>query len=740
MFKSALLVLLISFGLIFAGCSPITPSNNENQNTSDNTQVNNESSGSAGLMKFESDEELKNFLVNSMIDSNLMGSSYNSLSRASAMTLDAVAESVGVAVKADFSEDGGSSGAGATDYSQTNVQVEGVDEADIVKNDGKYIYTVSGNRIVIVDAYPADSADVVSEIEFDKQDTVSNIFVNGDKLIVFLNSYETELRVSDYDFVPYDRYVSKTHVMIYDINDRSNPEILKDFSVDGYYSDARMIGGYVYFISQESVWGFDDVVRPLIYDGNMKIASPEIYYFDVPYSSYNFHTISSIDLNNLDNVEAKTLMLGYSNELYVSENNIYITSNKYYERDTVAEFFEIISPLLDSKWQKKLDGLNDGAKIVEVLQEMYNSMNEKEVESLIEEIRDAQDEYWAKMAEQRDRTVIHKINIDEGKIEYDTKGEVPGSLLNQFSLDEFEGNLRVATTTSYWTRTDGRQQYNNVYVLNSDLEQIGEVEKIAPDERIYSTRFMGDKLYMVTFRQVDPLFVIDLSDAKNPKILGNLKIPGFSDYLQMFDENILIGIGKETYENEWGGTSTKGVKISMFDVSDFENPKEVESIVIGNAGSYSLVSEDHKALLLDREKGVMVVPLREVGDYGEDVQGYYRENVWNGVYVFGVSSDGFEEIGKISHDEGQSNYYYWSSPSQIKRSLYIDDVLYTISEQKILMNELVTVDEIGEVDLKYEEEKIDNYPYPYYVDDVIAVEPNGGIGDGAEPLIDVIAK
>ncbi|MCG2718912.1 MAG: beta-propeller domain-containing protein, partial [Nanoarchaeota archaeon] len=345
--------------------------------------------------------------------------------------------------------------------------------------------------------------------------------------------------------------------------------------------------------------------------------------------------------------------------------------------------------------------------------DMYNNMEEKEKNLLVEDIQNAIEEYEAKKEIERRKTIIHKIAIDKGDIEYVAKGEISGYLLNQFSMDEYDGNLRLATTTDIWTSRENKE-YNNVYVLDEDMELIGSLEEIAPDERIYSTRFIGDRLYMVTYKRIDPLFVIDLSDAKNPSVLGELKIPGFSDYLHPYDENHIIGIGKETADNEFGGTSIKGVKLALFDVSDVSKPKQVDMYEIGTSGTDSEALNEHKAFLFDKEKNLLVIPVREItGERERNLKyGYYQQKVWQGAYVFHIDEEGFQLEGKISHYSGdEESRWYWGSPYAVRRSLFMDDVLYTVSAKKIVMNDLGNIDdEINSIDLPY---KQDVY-YPVY--------------------------
>jgi uncharacterized secreted protein with C-terminal beta-propeller domain len=346
-----------------------------------------------------------------------------------------------------------------------------------------------------------------------------------------------------------------------------------------------------------------DIYLPRV-ESNTLDMTPKVHYFDRKEDNYVFNTITSISLKTKDVVDSKSFMLGYSTNLMVSENNIYLSyenQNWYYRRcysyycdeeNDKERFYDVILPLLEGELKSDVQNIiqseSDEDKrwkqIAEVFGDFFKRAEndvdmQKKYDEMMVNIEDSLDEYDFKKEMENKKTFIHRIAIDNGLIEHKAKGEVYGSLLNQFSLDEDDGFLRVATTLSMWSGK--RIQFSNVYVLNEDLKVVGEVKNIAPDERIYSTRFLGDKLYMVTFKQIDPFFVIDLKDPKNPEILGELKIPGFSTYLHPYDENTIIGIGKQTKENEWGGVDESALKISLFDVSDFSNPKEIDTYEIG---------------------------------------------------------------------------------------------------------------------------------------------------------------
>ena len=601
------------------------------------------------LKQFSSYEELKNFL-------NLSLSSSQGTARESMNAVGATASKASAApsAAADSSAQGG--GGSASSYSRTNIQVEGVDEPDIVKNDGKYIYTLSGNKVVIVSAYPADSMKIASEINFS---SARNIFVNKDKLIVFGESYE--VIPYEYDSVRCLGYrcggsESRAKIYVYDISNRENPKLERNMSFDGNYVDSRMIGDYVYIISSKYV----DMQSPEmpVYSVNgvaKDISLANLYYSPYIDNSYVFTSISAVNVNK-DEVNSKVYLTGSTNEVYVSENNIYLTYQKsinwqdYNDRRIKEIYLEVASGDLKEKIQKIVDSdayyYDKQNKISNIIYEYSMSLKGIEKEEFDSKLQKSISDFEKKIEKERDKSIVHKINVDKMDIEYKSAGEFPGHLLNQFSMDEYDGNFRVATTTgNVW----GGNSLNHVYVLDKDLKVIGKLEDLAHGEKIYSARFLGKRAYVVTFKKVDPLFVIDLSSPENPKVLGYLKIPGYSDYLHPYDENHVIGIGKEAVDastEEVGNRNLdfawyQGVKIALFDISDVENPKEKAKFVIGDRGTDSPALSDHKALLFDKEKKILVLPisLAEInkGKYsGEIPPTAYGEQVWQGVYVLNI--------------------------------------------------------------------------------------------------------
>jgi uncharacterized secreted protein with C-terminal beta-propeller domain len=575
------------------------------------------------LMRFSSYEELKSFL-----EANSQWGPY--------YVEGPLRTIIGGTVMAPALMESGAKAAIVPDYSTTNIQVEGVDEADFVKTDGEYIYMLSENSVVILKAYPPEEAQVLSQTRLNG--TLRGIFINGDRLVVFEDAFSY-----------YGSYETpRTFVKVYDVSDRERLVLKRNVSLDGYYFNSRMIGDYVYAVINQPVYHEKEVALPKIYSGNEveEIRASQIYYSSVSDRFDTFTTIVAINVQDDEEEPAyETILLGSASKIYVSLNNIYITF------------------------------LGQGKN-------------------------------WYEAA----RTSIHRIHVENGEIEYAASGEVPGYVLNQFSMDEYGGYFRIATSTGHIARSlEQATSRNHVYILDMDLTITGRLEDLAPGEKIYSARFMGDRCYLVTFRKVDPLFVIDLGNPYAPEVLGFLKVTGYSDYLHPYDENHIIGIGKETVAAEEGDFAWyQGVKISLFDVSDVENPVEIAKYEIGDRGTDSPVLRDHKAFLFDRSRNLLVIPVlvAEIDEakYPNGVPPFIRgDYVWQGAYVFNISLDGLMLRGGITHLENDAELmksgYFFSSSYSVKRALYIDNVLYTISDKKIKMNNLENLDEINEVEL-----------------------------------------
>jgi uncharacterized secreted protein with C-terminal beta-propeller domain len=649
------------------------------------------------LVKFASYDEIKDFLKDSQ-----MQQQYDYASHGNMLSFRESGPSVfGDVVKmepAPFNAPELQSGEPQSvysDFSSTNVQVKNVDEPDYLKNDGKYLYIVNQNWLTIVDAYPGENAKILLKVALDiEQQNLENMFLNGDKLVIFYYGSSQTYGIAQYDFAPYPIYTQKTFATIIDISDREKPKTVTKYEVDGIYVSSRMIGEIVYLVTNSGIDYTNPVLPTIMEDSDMIV--PDVYRFPNPESSYTFNTVTAFDVSGkLQNSE--TFLMGYSNAIYVSEKNLYITYQKnmpyrYYDTLSQDRFFDVVVPLLPQDIQSQilavqkestLDPYAKWNKISSLLQDTYNKLEKDEKEKLFTQIQASLEEYDTKMQSDVNRTVIHKIGLDDGNLKYVAHTEVPGYPLNQFSMDESGNRFRIATTSESFSRF-GSTQSSNVFVFDENLKQVGSLTKIAPDERIYSARFMDDKLYLVTFKQVDPFFVIDLS-ADSPKILGALKIPGFSNYLQPYDKDHIIGIGRDTKENEWGGIQTMGIKISMFDVSDFDSPKEVDTILIGDSSVDSEALYDHRALLLNKQKNVMSIPIKgNIPSIFDDSKMSSQHSYWSGFFVYGFDDARFVEKGHVSHFI-VDNYNAVYMPA---RSLYIENNLYTIMDGNIKINDL----------------------------------------------------
>lgn len=652
------------------------------------------------LKTFKSEDELKSFLKQN-VNKHYYGGRTDSFTAASAESLDVQSTK---------------STAGSDDYSTTNIQVTGVDEADIIKNDGKYIYALTYNKAFIIDAFPPEGMKVISEIKFNESESASQMFVNGDTLILFTNTYmygggcsgdvciaqsdvaiasdAVSSKVAESSMIAPEYYGSSwTNIYLYDISDRENIKLEKVIEIDGNYVNSRMIENYVYLISNKNI-NVNNPVPPIyrLNGQEVKTSVADIYYWGYPDSNYMFTSVSAINVNDRA-LDSKTFLTGYSSSLYVSEKNIYLTSTKSVDYAIYSEkyFNEVALPLLpgDASLSKIINSDDDVYTRMSRVQEFIYShsltLTGKEKELFDQQFQKLQETFETKISKETERTVVHKISMDKNVINFEETGEVPGTVLNQFSMDEHNGNFRIATTTGNWRDTS----LNHLYILDEDLDIVGSVEDLAKGERIYSTRFMGDKVYMVTFRQVDPLYVIDASNPENPKVFGYLKVTGYSSYLHPYDEAHIIGIGMEATEDG----RVQGLKIALFDVSDFENPKEASKYDLSNKvpGKYSYSHSDalydHKAFLFSKEKGILVIPV-SISSYSED---YSTNEYWQGAYVFNINSEAIEYKGRISHYESENYLYY------VRRSLYIGNSLYTFSDLKIKANDLSDLREISSV-------------------------------------------
>lgn len=559
---------------------------------------------SPNIGRFSSYEELEKFLkVNLSFSSNFSSRYLLEFSRGSEISI--------------LSE-----GKIAPAHSTTNVQVAGVDEADIVKTDGEYLYIVSGDNVYIVRGYPPNKIGIVSKLSLNRTYNLQ-IYVSGDRLIV-LSCVKPQFSTYKNLIIPISNRI-ETVVFIYDISNRGNPLLKRSLVFNGTILSSRMIDNHVYIVLNNPALEFVDggfriLIPKISINGFTKVVEANrIWYVNSSDVFYYFTTVVSINVfNDFEDPSYEVFLVGATSCMYVSRGNLYLT---------IPNTRLWIKPSISSN---------------------------------------------------KHETFIYRVELKGSEISLKAKGTVQGYVLNQFSMDEYNGFLRVATTS--WEDSTSK---NNVFILDMNLNVVGKLLDLAPGERIYSARFMGDRCYLVTFRQVDPFFVIDLSDPRNPRVLGFLKIPGFSSYLHPYDENHIIGVGMEDGR----------VKLSLFDVSNVAKPIELSKYIVNGGWSSTLVLQDHKAFLFDKSMKLLAIPISI--SILDAVKGGYVKGYWQGLYVFQLDlENGFILKGKITH---QNNVYDWDSKYFVKRALYIGDFLYTVSDGKIVINNLSDLKIVGEL-------------------------------------------
>jgi len=566
----------------------------------------------------------------------------------------------------------GGSGQKAGGASTTNVQVAGVDEADIVKNDGEFIYHVSRERVLITKAFPDTALEVKAKLEFGSEFQPLELFIDGDLLVVIGSSIRTRSVEKDVNLSPLT-----VKALVLNVADKSKIEKVREVEVDGDYLTSRKIDSSVYLVTRkypdfyflpfigETTFngpgiglaaqtrkakreprrrnkGLVPALRDTAaQDKPVRIDPKNVFYFP-DFSEPNYLIVAGFDLNKPTEAADVKAFLGAGEAVYASRKNLYVAESKYHD------FI----------------------------------LNDKE-----------------EAAPPSQTTALYRFSLDSGKVSFSLRGEVLGTVLNQFSMDEHGDTFRVATTTRDFFF--GGASANNLYVMNADMKVIGKLENLAPGEQIFSARFMGSRCYVVTFRRVDPLFVISLANPEAPAVLGQLKIPGFSDYLHPYDDNHIIGFGKDSEDGLY-----QGMKVACFDVSDVTTPLQKYAISIGDRGTSSEVLYNHKALLFDKAKDLIAFPISvmEIKNKTANTPAWtYGEPVFQGAHVYTFTLEtGFILRKAITHESAQPKPavdFFFDYGSIIRRLLYIDANLYSVSDSKIHVHDLNTLDEKRIVDL-----------------------------------------
>lgn len=501
-------------------------------------------------------------------------------------------------------------------FGETNTQTKGVDEADIIKNDGRYLYVLgydlSNNRkLRIIDT---ETMTVVynSYIYNDNGDilNLNEIYVSGNTLVAvgtYGNNYYS------YGFFVDSAYGygagGKTVSVVMDITDRANPKTLRKVEQDGSYRSSRMVGSVIYTLTEYTVSGKDEEEAKS--NSVPEVAGAEVKcdcIYIVDEESNRYICLTAYDTATADGEVSSLAVLGKGSEVYCSENNLYVIGNEY--------------------------------------------VNLKEGETKDNDIGNF--------------SVISAFSLSGTDISFKAQGKVPGYINNQYNLDEYGGNLRIATTVY---NRNKNADVSSLYVLDSNMEIIGKAEDIADNEQIKSVRYMGNTAYVVTFRNTDPLFVIDLKDPKKPVIKGELKLPGYSAYMHPISEDIILGIG---YNGDENNADFSSLKVSLFDVSDMSNPKEISTLTYDD--SYSYVIDNPKAFVYNTLENYIALPVQIYGKY--ELSGY-------ACYIIDIENNALSLRHKLTHKV--ADVY---SGISFLRGTYIGDSFFTVSDNLTVKHNL----------------------------------------------------
>jgi len=637
------------------------------------------------------------------------------------------------------------------EHSDTNIQEKGVDEADIVKTDGKYLYIVSGAFFLVVKAWPPEETWEIGRLRI-PDGQPREMFIYNDLAVVFSDVWDYEMADSNWSQSPPSaRYGVFSKVSFIDLSDKSKPAFIRQLYLEGQYVTSRMVKGTVRFVLASSLdgpsyntyvdnskyWnyqsgdfdvsGFKSAMEDLRKDNRAVIESSKLedwmplyyelgdagkksgavsecsdFYRPTEYSGNSVLSVLTFNLDNPLKKETDVSIVSNQGVVYASTDALYLTTTPNWGAmgDTMAYAGggNGDTPVsTDSASAPAADSGSSGTKSRVETREM--GLTSEEAESC----------------------AIHKFDIASSGREaiYVASGRIYGTVLNQFSLSEDKGYLRVGTTTDGWATGEGTS--NHLFVLKQsggELKTVGRIDGLASGERIYAMRFMGNRGFMVTYHQMDPLYTFDLSNPAKPVKVGELHIPGYSAYLHPLGEDHLIGVGRDTKSVE-GMVQTGGVKVSLFDVSDFDHPTETAKETFGDSWEVdSEVLYDHHAFLYYEPLEIMALPFNST--YGSDG--------FQGVKVFHVTPEnGFEAIGEVDHSGFYVDQYDTYYEYRVLRTLVIEHYLYSISQLGLKVNDIedltrdvATVNLPGVYGGTYDDEP----PAP-------PPETDGGEGDGS---------
>lgn len=578
-----------------------------------------EETDGSGLVTFQSEDEFIKFLKSKITDSQkttvgAVGDVFN---------YDASLDNMAAA---PIAPGGAANNAGTADGaipkgeagSKTNTQVDGVDEADIIKNDGRYIYVITDHiRLSVIDTTEMKSVFTVNlePINGGTLYAASEIYLTENRLIVLGTQFQKTEETENNETTGNDTFVSgdiaystgscppmypasrdETVIRIFDVSDKNSITQVTAFTQDGYYQNSRLVDGYAYVISGYRIFDTNDLENNAVPTVNGEKISCDCLFAGEYLNNYTYQTVvSGFSVNESNPTVSKVSVIGYADTVYCTSSTLYLVSRT-----------------------------------------------------------------WAGDSENTD---VYSFRLKDGKIEKKATGSVPGYTDNNYSVDEKDGYLRLATT-DYNDRNG--QDISSLYVLDEKLDIVGKLTDIAHDEQIKSARFIGDIAYIVTFRNTDPLFAVDLSDPKNPKILGKVKLPGFSEYLHPIGDNLLVGIG---YDGSDSDADYQSLKITLFDISDPLNPTVKDSISYKNTSS--TVLDNPKSFIMGESGSDFYLPAVKEKEI-HDANGDWYKALYTSCYLHLSAENGkLSVLASYTVPEVEDNFHYTPTGAYIGDNFYI---------------------------------------------------------------------
>lgn len=538
----------------------------------------------------------------------------------------------------------------------TNIQELGVDESDLIKSDGQYVYYIAGRKLKITQVWPLESFQDLGSL--DLNGTPRGLYLHGDQVIVIGDDQSGKTSVS---------YVS--------IEDKNHPKLDKRSLYTGRVLAERVIGSRMHLVLQSylpSAYSYLDT--NFLWDCDESQSRKQ----KIATAKSKIETLKKEKLAELAEKDYEQYFLSSTHEIAGQSLEENVSCQNYYLDNSDESSSRSIVALVTSDLNSTV--VSDQYQVV---YGDFGTVYSSQQNLFLAHGIYSEDEY---------KTNVHQFNLGKSP-SYLASQQISGSLLNQFSMSEYKGVLRIALTEGNVSRNGNSGSESKVVTLDTEggtLAQLGQVGGLGENETIYSVRFIGDKGYVVTFKKIDPLYVIDLSDAKSPKVMGELKIPGFSTYLHPMGSDHLIGFGKDA-DDQGGFAWFQGLKLSLFDVSDPTNPNENFQEIMGGRGSDSAALYDHHAFTFDAEKNLLILPVSLYEDLGEGSG--FGNFLYSGVHIYRVTeAEGFELLRVIKTKTQNQSPYYYDYGDQVQRTILLssgnEQGLVTLSQGELSLYSL----------------------------------------------------